>query len=381
MGKIAAFGVLATVVACGTQRPRDDAGSAGGLTGIDGSAETGDGGLDDDGDDGTAGDGSSLDDSGGGADGQADEGCATLVEPATNSPQPADIIVVVDNSGSMSFEALSVQANLNGFSQQIVDSGIDAHVVLMSRYPGNGNGPNGEETGICVDPPLGGGGCPNDDDNLPTFDHIGDTISSNDALSKILEHEDDWRAHLRPDAALHFVVISDDESEIDAATFDAGLLALDAAYDGYKLHGVVCTSSCPEAEAIGQVYISLGTMTGGITADLCDQDFAPVFDDLATEVIAGATIACAWTLPAPPPGETLDPDEVNVTFDDGQGGGFDIGRVESAADCAGVGDGWYYDDPTTPTTIHACPQTCDQIQGVETATIQVTLGCATIPAG
>jgi hypothetical protein len=303
------------------------------------------------------------------------------VEAADNEPQPADIIVVVDNSGSMSFEALSVQANLDAFSQQIIDSGIDVHVVLMSRYPGDGNGPNGEETGICIDPPLGSGGCPADDTNLPVFEHIGDSISSNDALEKLLYHEPKWKQALRDDAALHFVIVSDDESALDAASFDNQLKALDPQYADYELHGIVCTSQCAEAEAIGQVYIELGMLTGGIVADLCDQDFQPVFDQLATEVIGGATIACEWPIPEPPPGESFDPAKVNVEFLDGQGGGFEIGWVESEADCAAVADGWYYDDPDAPTMIRACPQTCDQIQGIATGTIEITLGCETLPAG
>lgn len=303
-----------------------------------------------------------------------EEECASQVTPAENKKQPADIIVVVDNSGSMDFEAAAVQANLNAFSQQIVDSGIDVHVVLMSSYPGDGNG-------ICIDPPLGIGGCDDNDNNPPLFTHIDSRISSNDALVQILDHQPTWSAVVRPDAALHLMIVSDDESEIAALEFDAGLKALDPNYALYKLHGIVCTSQCEETADIGNVYITLGQLTGGIISDLCLQNFQPVFDQLATEVISGAQIACEWDVPVPPEGEDFDPTKVNVEFDDGMGGGFEIGYVESAAECPNVVDGWYYDNPAAPTKILACDQTCQKIQGVETAQINISLGCDSIPAG
>jgi hypothetical protein len=291
-----------------------------------------------------------------------------------NEKLPADIVFVVDNSGSMDFEAQAVQDNLNAFSQQIIMSGVDVHVVLISSYPGNGNG-------MCIEPPLGSGGCNAMDSNPPLFTHVDQQVSSHDALAQVLAHHAEWSPVVREGAGLHLVVVSDDESELDAVSFDNQFKALDPDYADYKLHGIVCTTECEETAAIGQTYIALGQLTGGIIRDLCDQDFQPVFDLLATEVIAGAVISCEWDVPTPPDGMELDPDEVNVEFDDGMGNGFVIGRVDGPADCPNVVDGWYYDDPQMPTKILACPQTCTKIQGYEQAEIEITLGCATIPAG
>ncbi len=305
--------------------------------------------------------------------GGGEEECASQVTPAENKKQPADIIVVVDNSGSMDFEAAAVQNNLNSFSQQIVDSGIDVHVVLISSYPGEGNG-------ICIDPPLGSGGCPDNDNNPVLFTHLNEEVGSNDGLERILGNQPDWAPVLRPDAALHFMMVTDDESDLDAVSFDMQLKAFDPGYADYVFNGIVCTTECEETADIGGVYIALGQLTGGIIADLCLQDFQPVFDQLATEVIAGAQIACEWDVPAPPPGEEFDPAKVNVSFDDGEGGGFDIGYVESVDDCGAVIDGWYYDNPAAPTKIFACEQTCAKMQSFENATIEITLGCETVPA-
>jgi hypothetical protein len=51
------------------------------------------------------------------------------------------------------------------------------------------------------------------------------------------------------------------------------------------------------------------------------------------------------------------------------------------ADCAGVTNGWYYDDPAAPETIVLCPQTCEAIQGFTMAQVSIEFGCATKPAG
>lgn len=367
---VALLGVVASACGGNEDGRASGQGAGDGITGpgsFDGTADAGD-------DPSDGGGGPLLDLGAVDTTGDGGEECASAVTPAENTRQPADILVVVDNSGSMDFEASAVQANLNAFSQQIIDSGIDVRVVLISSFPNNGNG-------ICIDPPLGIGGCPNNDTNPPLYTHIDSRVNSSNALVKIIEHEPQWRTILRPDAALHLMVVTDDESQISALDFENQFEALSPAYISYKLHGIVCTTQCAETAQIGEVYIALGQLTGGIISDLCLQDFQPVFDQLATEVIAGAQIACEWEVPVPPPGEDFDPTKVNVDFDDGMGGGFDIGYVESAAACADVVDGWYYDDPVAPTLILACPQTCQKIQGVETAQIDISLGCDTIPAG
>lgn len=303
-----------------------------------------------------------------------DDECVSYSEDAENTLQPADIIFVVDNSGSMGDEANAVQANLNSFSQQIIASGIDVRVVLISSYPGDGHG-------ICVDPPLGIGGCPGADNNPPLFTHIERKVGSNNALEVLLAQHPGWAGVMRADAAKHVVIVTDDESELDAVSFDNQFKALDPSYVTYKLHGIVSMHDCEDAADVGQVYITLGQLTGGLIADLCDQNFQPVFDLLATEVIGGSVLSCEWTIPEPPEGETLNPDQVNVEFDDGQGMAETIGRVDDASQCAGVADGWYYDDPAAPTLIIACPQTCERMQDAMMASISIQLGCATVPAG
>ncbi|MGH1344619.1 MAG: vWA domain-containing protein [Nannocystales bacterium] len=303
-----------------------------------------------------------------------EEECAAVSEAAELVPLPADIIFVVDNSGSMTFEAAQVQERLNDFSTQIIDSGIDVHVVLISSYPNSGNG-------ICIDPPLGAGGCPGSDTNLPLFNHVNRQVSSSSAWADILNTAAQWTPFMRAESSKHVVVISDDDPNISAEAFNTGFTGLDPTYAEYIHHSVVSHSNCPTAADIGQPYIDLTNDRGGVAADLCDQDFQAVFDALSTEVIGGTQLACEFEIPEPPNGESFDPDKVNVEFNDGLGGILPIPRVDSAAECAAVLDGWYYDNPAAPTRIVMCPQTCEEAQVAKNGSISIAFGCETIVPG
>lgn len=361
---------ITTLLGCGTEHARPERSSSGGivLPGLDGGDAEGE----------TEGmgesDGVELDLPSSDTATPSNEGCVAVRATAEPVPLPTDILVVVDNSDSMSFEAGEIQSRLNDFSSQIIESGIDVHVVLVSSYPGNGRG-------ICIDPPLGGGGCPLADDGPPTFIHVDRAVTSHSAWQALLATHAEWKEAMREEAVKHVVVVTDDTSGMGWSQFDAQFQALDDSYADYVQHSVVCHSSCPSAAGIGQDYIILSALTGGVAADLCDQSFQGVFDVLSTVVIGGTAISCELEIPPPPDGMELDPDAVNLELDDGMGGILPIGRVGSAADCPNVVDGWHYDDPTAPTMIVMCPQTCTKIQGAEDGAIDVAFGCATIPAG
>jgi hypothetical protein len=300
--------------------------------------------------------------------------CAAVSAEAELVQLPADIIFIVDNSGSMNFEAGEVQANLNDFSEQIDISGVDAQVVLISSYPNEGNG-------ICIDMPLGSGGCPNADTNLPGFLHVDIRVGSHDAWEVLIDSWADWSGSIRKQSSKHIVVISDDDPNMSDNAFDADFLALDPNYAGYFHHSVVSHSNCDSAASIGQDYIDLSNATGGIAADLCDQDFQAVFDALTTAVLEGTELACEFAIPEPPAGETLDPEEVNVEIGPALGPLDTIPRIDDMTQCDGVADGWYYDDAVNPTMIFLCPQTCGTIQGMKDGVINIGFGCETILPG
>jgi hypothetical protein len=261
---------------------------------------------------------------------------------------------------------------MNGFSAQIQMSGIDHHVVLISSYPGFGNG-----NGICIEPPLGGGGCPVDDNNLPVYRHVDKKVGSHNAFAKLISTHNQWKDSIRPNSVKHIVVVSDDESEIALDVFENQFKALDPSYDDFIFHAIVCAWDCPESATIGQIYIDLVNQTGGVLGDLCDQDFQTVFDELAKAVIQAVPLSCHFDIPPPPMGMILDFNLVNVELDDGNNNLEAIPRVDDFAACMNYPEGWYYDDPVNPVQIYLCPQTCAKAQSYEMGSINVAFGCET----
>ncbi len=252
----------ATLGGIGSMTGDTDGGAAGDDTdgdtdGLGGSDESGDTGIGDDGPKFDLGDGDSDTSE---PPPSGDEECAAVGEDAEFVKAPADIIFVVDNSGSMSFEAGQIQQRLNDFSAQIIASGIDVHVVLVSSYPGQGHG-------ICIDPPLGAGGCPNSDSNPPLFNHVNQGVGSHNSWDQLLATHGQWGGGLRPDSSKHVVIVSDDDTNMSEGQFDAAFKALDPTYADYIHHSVVCHSNCASAADVGTPYINLSAQTGGVAAD------------------------------------------------------------------------------------------------------------------
>lgn len=376
------------VSACGDDgRPGSDTfGSSTGVTTFDDEA-------DDDASEGADTDASSetgpkLDSAMDTSDGEGETGmeCAAVSETAQNQYAPVDIVFAIDTSGSMSDEKNFVQQNMNIFSQQIFLANIDHHAVMIA---------DASPDGPCIGVPLGSGQCPADS-KLPEYLHVVQGVGSTNALQIILDTHAQWSASIRPDSVKHLVVISDDESDMDAATFDAAFKALDPSYADYYFHAIVafeapdefecfggadcCLSFIPLSEEIGQVYLNLVSLTGGVAGDLCDQQFGPVFTQIAQSVQTTVPLACEWEIPPPPVGESFDPTKVNVELDL-DGVPESVYYVENEAACNG-GDGWYYfPDAVTPQTIRICPATCTRVQAATEASVDILFGCDTVPIG
>jgi hypothetical protein len=90
---------------------------------------------------------------------------------------------------------------------------------------------------------------------------------------------------------------------------------------------------------------------------------------------AAARLSCAYALPAPPSGQTLDPTRVNVEVT-GASGTFTLGQVADRGRCDGRG-GWYYDDPRAPTQIQLCDASCTALNTGGPTRIDVSFGCKT----
>jgi hypothetical protein len=123
--------------------------------------------------------------------------------------------------------------------------------------------------------------------------------------------------------------------------------------------------------------------TGGGTAphiQVNTTSAATTSADLRTAIgkIKASQLTCDYTLPAPPNGQTLDVNSVNVNYTTG-GATKTLGY---SADCSNPG-GWHYDSTTAPTKIIMCPTVCNTLQNdASGGKIDIIFGCSTaVPPG
>ncbi len=183
-----------------------------------------------------------------------DSACATQSSTATLVKKPVDIIVIIDNSGSMTEEIVGVQSNINKNFATILDaSGLDYRVILVARH---GKATVGQS--ICVEAPLSGipvDGCnpkpvapavfPTKPVNNPgKFYHYSTEVASTDSWCKVFSTyntpdefalaPNGWSEWLRPEAFKAFIEITDDRVSCGAYNDKntvAGGIAVAALFD------------------------------------------------------------------------------------------------------------------------------------------------------
>jgi len=292
--------------------------------------------------------------------------CAATTAQAHDAVRPADIIWVIDNSRSMKEEERRIQTNLNAFSTDIAGSGIDYHVIVIAQ-----------RSHVDIPPPLAGSG---------RLRQIDRHVSSSNALERVIETYPQWSDFLRPDSVRHIVAVTDDESDWSASKFETAIAALASPGfpNGFTFHAIVApdppwaSGACFLLSAArGDTYIELQQAHNGVFYSLCETDWTPVFTALSSSVIEQSALPCSYDLPAPPAGDTLDHDRVNVVYMPSTGSARTIPRV-SAASAGRTDDGWYYDDPSAPTQINVCPTTCQTFEADTGGQVDIALGCATI---
>ncbi|MEO8182107.1 MAG: hypothetical protein ABI895_25000 [Deltaproteobacteria bacterium] len=88
-------------------------------------------------------------------------------------------------------------------------------------------------------------------------------------------------------------------------------------------------------------------------------------------------LPCEWQIPAPPSGASFDPARVNVRLSLASDILDALPHVPAASSCAAAG-GWYYDDPSAPQHILACPATCTTLRAEPQSRVDLLFGCKTV---
>lgn len=373
---------------------------------------------------GTLGSGGTVAEFGGGGGALGTNACAATSVEATLTMSPVDIVIVLDNSGSMKEEMRAAEANLNeNFANILASAGVDYRVILISRHR-RSNGDSGEaSTSICVSAPLSGlEACPAE---APVFSerffHYSEKVESFDALNWILDawsRPPEKKAYaelapmgyspwLRDGAKKAFIVMTDDDESNDdedtpltAQAFLEALTALSQHFGSvtepaFIFHGIIgvaekadptapylpseplvterCTGNGAKIESHGPTYQELSVRTGGLRFPLCQfQGYDAVFRAIANDVIVKSEIACDFSIPPPPMGQTLDLEKVAVSTKLSDGTlRAPFGQVKSAEQCET--DAFYIDEVAQ--RIVLCPETCRALEVEPIAGLEVLFTC------
>ncbi|MBL8924255.1 MAG: hypothetical protein JNJ54_35730 [Myxococcaceae bacterium] len=384
---------------CGPELPGGGGGAGGGSsagsTGGNGAGATGGG-------QGAGNQGGGL--GGGGLAGGGDA-CAEVTSMANLDKKPVDVILVIDNSGSMTVEIEAVQANVNTNLASIIgSSGLDYRIILISRH-----GSATASQSVCIGPPLSGNPTcsppPATPTNGPRFFHYSTEIGSTNSLRRIISTYNapglegtgpmGWSGWLRDDAYRTFVEITDDnETGITPAQFEQQLTALMPAKFGtvqnrnYVFHSIVgvaakanpaeayqpnenlVTGQCSTAVNPGTTYQELSRATGGLRFQMCEPNrYDTVFRTVAQGVIASAQVACDFAIP-PLPGGFTAANRIYVAYTPGNGGAVQqFTQVANSAACAA--NSFYAQNGR----VTFCPQTCSFVRMDPMARVAVRFTC------
>jgi hypothetical protein len=339
--------------------------------------------------------------------------CVTVPATANVTRQPVDIVVIIDNSGSMQEEIDAVEKNINvNFANILQASGVDYRVILISRHE-----KSGRQTSICVTTPLSSNAsCPPTPDRPAFSDHFFQYSLKVDSLNSLVllvdtfdateKDEFDlapqgWGAWLRPNASKVILEITDDNSTMMTASDFVSQITAKSAQFGtpaaptFRFHSIIgigekpqpseawlpdepiqtslCMGNDDPVENAGPVYQELSKATGGLRFPLCQfTAFDAVFNSIAKDVASHAAIACEFAVPPPPSGKELDLSKVAVSYSpDGTTPPKTFGQAMTQADC--VPDAFYADAATNKIVL--CPDTCAAAQRGANPKIDVLFTC------
>lgn len=335
-----------------------------------------------------------------------DLACSDLRQTASLEEKPVDIIFTIDNSGSMQKEIQAVERNINeNFAGIIGASGLDYRVIMVSRH---GDVQRNED--ICVQMPLSGSSCspvPAEPVNTDRFKHFSTMVSSTNSLRLLLgkyDKPDDhglamsgWSQWLRQDAFKIFVEITDDQSKkMDAAEFDAALLAMTPEQFGvpglrrYVFHSIIgvkekadptqaygpqepmVTSKCSTGVNTGDQYQRLSILTGGLRFPVCETgSYDAVFRQVAQGIIEQSKLQCQFKAPPSEMGEVIDFDRAMLEYRD-QGQVTTISKVSGKDACVPATPGFFVDDRDN---VELCPDICSQVSASEMGTLTFVSAC------
>lgn len=309
--------------------------------------------------------------------------CATSSDEATLVP--LNMIIMFDRSGSMQSNSKWTDST-NALRAFIQDPGTAGLRVALRFFPTEVDGCTGSQCDIadCTVPEvdsaaLTADAAPTDSQEQLLVSAINnESADGNDTpIYAALSGATNWaRNYLTANPTEKAVVIFVTDGAPNGCGNDANMIAGVAA-QAYVDAGILTYSV--GLEGSNESLMDLIANQGGTGDAILIGAGANAEQELLTalQAIQGAQLACSFQMPQPAPGETIDPAKVNVEYTPAGGMAQTVPQVADAGACTAAG-GWYYDNPTAPTMINLCPDTCNAVQAdAMGGAIRVIVGCET----
>jgi len=280
------------------------------------------------------------------------------LRPGTRA-QPIDMIWVVDSSRSMVDEQARIRQTINEFVTDAEARSFDVRLVMITASN-------------IVPPPLGY--------DSERYRFVQRSVPSEAPLEALLDEVPVYEDFLRPQAALHFVIVTDDDSAVSADEFRREMdRALRRPYVVHAVaspdvDGAPCRTETPSEEcnasgwrapqicgaaAIGREYYTLADQLGGERISICVDDWRNVFGPLL-EAVTPTQIPCTIEL-----GDVLPyaPAQVALRRGEALQSLLQVPNVEA---CGRV-PGFYYVEQPDSLQLALCPTACSatSLDGVE----------------
>ena len=293
--------------------------------------------------------------------------CAVHSFTSAQKFDPVDMVWVVDSSRSMRDEQDKIRQTIGQFVTDVQQRRFDVRLVMVTNQN-------------IVPAPLG--------DDTSRFRFVGRAVNSHEPLQALLDTLPAYRDFLRPEADLHFVVVSDDDSRLSADDFLSQMrMELDRPFVVHAVaspdvNGAPCrnpgagmdcqnasgvTLSLCGAAAIGTQYYSLAERLGGEEISICVDDWSQVFGPLL-EAVGRTEIPCLIAL-----GDASE-GEIRVNLQQSGASSAALEEVSGADACADL-NAYYFYQHALETQLALCPIACGATT-LDNAELRVSVGCS-----
>lgn len=308
---------------------------------------------------------------------------------------PLDLYIMFDQSLSMSCPTASggtrweaVKAALSSFVQDQAAAGIGVGI----QYFGLGDIPvlSSCDVAVYVNPDVEIAPLPQN--AQPIVDSLNrhgpaTTTSTGPALQGAVQHAQTWKGQ-NPGHAVAVILVTDGQPN-SCGDVPAVVSAAQAAVSGgipvYVIGvispGVTCEPAILDPNPPNQPDLDAVAQAGGTgQAFIVDaaQDAEQQFLAKMNQIRGDAQVPCEFQIPPATPDKPFDPHLVNVQYSQ-SGTPTIVYAVPDANSCNPAQGGWYFDNPADPKRLLLCPTTCNTVTTVTGLSVQVALGCQSIP--